>query len=95
MATKAKFDKKKCIKCIYHGVGKCGHCVRMPDGHTERVHCNYSSVTDVTCLQPGPNGTVIDMRGEDYNNCLLFVEGKRVEGKQQPLVMGVKRHEYY
>ena len=93
--AKAKFDKKKCVRCIYHGVGKCGHSVRLLNGGTERVHCNYSGVTDSTCLKPAPNNTVVDMRGDDFNNCKLFVEGARLEGKQQPLVMGVKRHEYY
>jgi hypothetical protein len=36
--------------------------------------CNYSCVTGTTCLHKTENG-VEDRRGEDYNDCKLFLEG--------------------
>ena len=59
---KYKFDKTKCRKCAYH---------RVMQGFTI---CNYACVTGQTCLHKTKNG-VEDSRGDDYNNCKLFVEG--------------------
>lgn len=63
---KSKFNKTKCRKCIYGNV------------HTDVV-CSYSTRNKElqTCLYRGEDGKVHDRRGEDYNNCLLFVEGKQ------------------
>ena len=85
-----KFDKHKCAKCKYHGSTSCGTVVRLK-GQPNRVHCDYAFATDCTCLKPGPNNTVIDMRGDDYDNCKLFVEGKPDRSKVQ-INMG-KRYE--
>ncbi len=68
------YNKRKCIRCIYHGTGA-GYYTQ---GRRERimVHCNYAHSTTGTCLTRGEHGEVIDRRGGDYNNCLLFSEGK-------------------
>lgn len=71
---KPKFDKKKCLKCMYHGTGCGGFPIRTTK-RTITVYCNYSN-TDDTCLKRINNGRIIDQRGDDYNNCRLFVEGK-------------------
>ena len=58
------YKKDKCIKCKYH--------TRI-DG---RIVCDYSIKSDKgTCLKRiGKN--VIDTRGDDPNNCLLYENGK-------------------
>lgn len=75
MKTKPKFNKKKCLKCKYRGTKGIGYPVRNEDGEVVRPYCNYSAYANTTCLKPGPHGTSIDSRGNDYNNCKLFVEG--------------------
>lgn len=60
-----KHDKARCKKCRFHR--------RMPFNTT--VFCNYATVEDKTCLTV-QNGKTIDRRGEDFNNCLLFEEGR-------------------
>lgn len=75
MENKTKFDKKKCMKCKYHGVGCGGETVRRRN-EMVHVYCNYSSITNSTCLKRGPHGTVTDLRGDDYNNCKLYDPGK-------------------
>lgn len=74
MSKKPKFDKKKCLKCIYHGVGCGGYSVKDENDRSISVFCNYNATED-TCLK-NVNGDVVDQRGEDYYNCQLFVEGK-------------------
>lgn len=88
---KAKFDKKKCLKCKYHGLGV-GYSVKASNGTFKRVFCDYSGITDSTCLKPGPNHTVIDLRGDDYKNYKLFVNEK-LQKEVPQLVIGRKRYE--
>ena len=71
---KPKFDKQKCLKCRWHGMGL-GWSAIMPDGKNVSIHCNYSGYHDTTPLRSGANSTILDLRGEDYDNCLLYVEG--------------------
>jgi hypothetical protein len=80
--TKSKFDKRKCKPCIYHGN-------RLGSGG---ISCNYSGITDKTCLKRGTKGTVIDSRGEDYYNCLLFEPGKSAK-KVSAIYVGKKIYE--
>ena len=73
----AKYNKKKCLKCMYHGE----HCgtgwtVEDEEGRTHVIYCNYAMITNSTCLQPKSTYKTYDLRGNDYNNCLLFKEGK-------------------
>ena len=82
MKNKPKFNKSKCLKCKYHGLGCGGYTVRRNKSMVH-VYCNYAFINDMTCLQPGPRNTTIDLRGDDYDNCKLFVEGKVENVKQQ------------
>lgn len=92
--NKPKFDKKKCLTCTYHGDGV-GYCVRIPaKGGTfthKTVNCNYAGVTGETCLKPAPNNTIIDLRGDDYDNCKLYKEGKQITVELREMVLGKKR----
>jgi len=72
---KPKFKKRKCLQCKYHSTG-IGYRVKMGDKQI-KVHCNYSA-TGKTCLRKTENG-IIDIRGDDYNHCNLYVKGKAIE----------------
>lgn len=80
MSDKPKFNKRKCLKCKYHSRLSQGYSVRV--GH-ESIHviCNFATVTGITCLKPDSNNSTTDLRGEDYDNCMLFVEGEPERGK--------------
>ena len=75
---KGKFDKRKCLKCMYHGEGHIGYPVRVGD-KTITVYCNYASVTGNTCLKQKNSHESYDTRGEIHDDCKLFVEGVRKE----------------
>ena len=63
----SKFDKTKCNKCAYSR--KMGMF----------IVCNISGVTGETCLTRLDSGETIDRRGEDYDNCKLYMKGKRID----------------
>ncbi len=65
MEHKSKFNKNKCKKCKYHGGANI-------NGNT--IHCYYAN-TGKTCLHR-VGKEIIDRRGNDYNNCLLYERGK-------------------
>lgn len=74
--AKPKFNKQKCLKCKYHGLGCGGYPAKVGfNGRTVSVYCNYS-ILERTCLKRLKNGQVIDLRGDDYNDCKLFEAGK-------------------
>ena len=74
--AKPKFDKRKCLKCKWHGLGCGGYPVRVGfNGRTLPIYCNYS-ISERTCLKKLKDGSIIDSRGDDYNNCKLFEPGK-------------------
>ena len=81
MKIKTKFDKRKCAKCIYHG-----------GSSASNIYCNYAGLTEETCLKRGPKSTTIDIRGEDYEGCLLFEQGKTMT-KLNQIYVGSKRYE--
>ena len=81
--SKPKFDKNKCLKCKYRNTSNTLGYVIKHNNKPVHIHCDYAFLTKTTCLQPGPNNTVVDLRGEDYNNCMLFVEGNRQENKSE------------
>ena len=66
---KSKFNKSKCRKCIY--------------GNTQSISviCTYSTRNKdmQTCLYRGDDRKIHDRRGDDYDNCLLFKEGKQAK----------------
>ena len=82
--NKPKFDKQMCLKCKWHGTGG-GWRAKLPNGKTQALHCNYSGYHDSTPLRAVSSTEVIDLRGDDFHNCSLFVEGtpneKETEGK--------------
>ena len=57
-------NKEQCRKCKFSG-GK-------QDG-METMYCNYAAINDQTCLHK-VDGKVVDRRGNDKDNCLLFEE---------------------
>ena len=78
MSVKTKFDKHKCAKCRYRGMG-CGASSIKVGSRMLAIYCNYC-ITGTTCLKAdGKN--VVDRRGKDYNNCKLFEEGPMLERK--------------
>ena len=74
----AKFNKQKCLKCRYHNYG-CGGYLATVRKRRQAVYCNYASITGNTCLKPTGLFTTVDVRGDDYNNCKLFLEGDLIE----------------
>ena len=86
MRDKAKFDKRKCLSCIYHGIGMNGFTVKVHrTGHGDThvpVFCDYANRNKegLTCLHRGPKGLITDRRGCDPKNCALYVKGKAKHG---------------
>ena len=78
---KAKFDKFKCYKCKYHGMGV-GYSIRV-NGKVLKVHCNYCGINKSSCLRKQEDGTVIDIRGNDFSNCKLFEEGEMIKSVEE------------
>jgi hypothetical protein len=58
-------NRKECIKCMFRG---------GTPGMEYKLFCNYSGITDKTCLRAAGKG-VIDIRGTDKTHCQLFREG--------------------
>lgn len=79
---KPKFDKQKCLKCKYHGIGKCGYFTRAGSKAT-KVFCDYATIAKSTCLKPINITDVVDLRGTEYNNCKLFAEGSPEREREQ------------
>ncbi len=90
---KPKFDKERCLKCKYHGSGyNLGWLCCI--GHRNMyIYCNYCCATDSSTLTLDEHKNVIDRRGENYHNCLLFEEG---EPKRDRGMISLKgSHEHY
>ena len=69
-----KFNKRKCYDCMCHAEHSCGTTVEVDNRHVN-VLCNYACATGETCLTQGANHTIIDRRGDEYDNCKLFKRG--------------------
>ena len=70
------FNKKKCGKCKWHGY--LSNAMTKVDGVTRyrQLICDYAKYHDHACLHVvGMN--IQDRRGDDPNNCELFVQGER------------------
>ena len=73
---KSKFNKRKCMQCTYHrGIKSTGG-----------IYCNYGCITDQTCLTKGEDGKIYDRRGDDYNDCKLFVRGDKIIERKEPIL---------
>lgn len=72
-------DAKICLKCKYHGY----FGARPEDRESlANVMCDYSGLAkDKTCLKKVKGG-IVDRRGDKYDECLLFEEGKRIERRE-------------
>ena len=66
MEHKSKFNKSKCATCKYHG--------KLNNGDGRKVHCYYVGSTGRACLRR-VGKEVIDIRGNDFNNCLIYEKG--------------------
>ena len=73
MKREIKFNKKRCMKCMYHGKGSGSHGTQAKGTHG--IYCNYASITGHTALQSLTTYQSYDTRGDDFYNCLLFEEG--------------------
>lgn len=83
--SKPKYNKKKCAKCKYHGVGMGGYTVKIGDRQTP-IYCNYTSINAKSCLEPLKDGGTVDIRGGDFNNCLLYEKGKALKEKKKTTI---------
>lgn len=81
-----KFNKEKCARCQYRGTNGLGVPVQV-NGSSVRIYCNFCGTTDKTCLRMKNRKEVYDIRGNDYNNCKMFVEGNALESKEKKLIM--------
>lgn len=71
--SKPKFNKQKCKSCIYRVTDSSAYKIGAGQ---EGVSCNYSTIMGKTCLRRGEHGEVVDIRGDDYDNCQIFKAGK-------------------
>lgn len=72
-------DTKLCARCKYHGY----FGAKPEEKYSEtNIMCDYSGTAhDGTCLKRTKDGT-IDRRGDKYDECLLFVEGEKIERRE-------------
>ena len=78
-----KFNKKKCAKCKWRGYGHGGYLTKVGEDKDGKdivmhVYCNYTSLNNKSCIQRKNKNNpydVYDIRGDEYNHCLLFEEG--------------------
>lgn len=80
--TGPKFDKEKCATCRWSCVnGNLGYTTGYFDEKAQKypihVYCNVSA-TGNTCLEREGN-KLVDRRGEDYDNCKLYVTDAKKE----------------
>lgn len=78
------FDKRRCRKCKFHGT--VGHVVQIGvergDYRDNQIVCDYLIKSGKGSCLKRVGADVIDRRGVDPNNCLLYEEGK-IERKKQ------------
>lgn len=72
-----KFDKSRCLKCVFRLEDTSGYSTKNARGDTVTLVCNYAGVTGHTCLHT-VGKKVVDKRGDDYNDCKLFKKGERL-----------------
>lgn len=82
MKVETKFNIEKCKKCKYRGAIS-GATKRHYTKTVVNVICNYSGITGHTCLYSDATNKTCDRRGEEYDNCKLFVEGALMRNKER------------
>jgi hypothetical protein len=70
------YNKKKCVKCKYHGYFGSKSYVTSDESAGRFIMCDYAKYTGRTCLY-SEHGKVKDRRGVDSNNCKLYEPGNR------------------
>lgn len=73
------YNKKKCVKCKYHGYFGSKSYGTSDETFKRSIMCDYAKYTKRTCLYSN-HGEVKDRRGDDPNHCLLFKSGERPKG---------------
>ena len=94
--TGPKFDKEKCATCRWSCVnGNLGYTTGYFDEKAQKypihVYCNVSATGD-TCLKRD-GSRLVDRRGEDYDNCKLYVTDAKKEKehiKRNEIIFGRK-----
>lgn len=81
MRDHPKFDKNKCAKCVYR-CKTSGVFTAKIGAETTGIICNYASIARKTCLTRVSSNEIKDIRGDDYHNCELFVEGDAIENEE-------------
>ena len=75
---KSKFDKRKCMKCVYKCTMSLGSGAKASPNN---VACYYSVMSNNgSCLEL-VKGKLVDRRGNDHDNCKLFKAGLRDKHK--------------
>ena len=65
----------QCRHCKYRGT------VEGKYKHGDSIHCNYGFYSGRACLRRGPKGKTIDTRGENKEDCKMFIEGRPATNK--------------
>ena len=72
-------DKYKCYKCKYHSylgtIPKDKPITEYSDLELENIVCYYSILSHKSCALKKSGKHLIDRRGKDPKNCLLYEEG--------------------
>ena len=71
------YNKRLCNICIYRGT------IGSRDGSVECTVCDYAEKSKKgTCLK-NVHGAVVDIRGDNKDECLLFRRGKALGRRQK------------
>lgn len=64
------YNKELCNRCVYRGT------IGSRDGSSESTVCDYASLSkNGTCIKY-VHGAIVDIRGNNKDECLLFRRGK-------------------
>jgi len=75
---RSKFNKSKCLQCKYRCTFSGGAGLKVSP---QNVACYYGALSQTgTCLRL-VNKQIVDIRGDDYNNCKLYEKGTREKNK--------------
>lgn len=85
MERETKFDRSKCRSCIYRGHVSGGQKF-IKGQKMNNVCCNYSMITNQTCLRDNGKYKPYDIRGNDYNDCELYKKGPAIQNKSETIV---------